>query len=105
MEIIAKPRRTGKTHLLIEKFLESPNDTVIVCGNEDMAAYVRRWISGADPELTPELLRKNVIGAHNAPEKLRGLSSRILVDNTEWVLAALLGRAPESITITYPAEP
>jgi len=102
MEYVVRGRREGKTMYLIEKFLEDPERSIIVCPSEIEAKRLRSELQELRaPEFQMEwkkLLRHNIISMSNG-EYLKGLNKKVYVDNLDQWIRAVFGNV-QAVTMT-----
>jgi hypothetical protein len=102
MEYIIQGRRSGKTAYLIEKFLEDPEHSVIVCFNKMEASRIVRTLKDLRaPEEQREwqkLLLNNVITTDRAVH-LRGRDAKVYVDNLDNWIRSFFGNV-QAVTMT-----
>lgn len=91
MIVVTGGRRSGKTTLLIEALREDPT-TMLISPTHHMADLLRREY--------PDLARRIITAGR--PEDLRGFNqdTKLLIDNVDMLLTALLGRHPYGGTAT-----
>lgn len=95
MEIIMRGRAGGKTHELLRLMAANPS-SVMVCFGAASADQTERFAQ----RLYPDVRWSGRFVSCHEPERLRGRSGDIYVDNVDIVLAALLGRTPAIGTVT-----
>lgn len=98
MEYIIQGRASGKTEYIVGKFLEDPENSFIICINEQEAHRVRNLCHERNPALTRTLLIDRIFRSAGL---ITGMSrdSKVYIDNVDMLLRSMYGNV-QTITAT-----
>lgn len=98
MEYIIQARQSGKTKYIIDKFLEDPENSYIICINEQEAHRVRNLCQDRRSDLSRMLLVDHIFRAAGL---ITGMShqSKVYIDNVDILLRSMYGNV-ETITMS-----
>lgn len=97
MEIVQKPRASGKTFEIVQRFRAHTGDArLVVASAIERDRIVRLY------ELEPDEARRVIVAGQ---DRLRGHHGEVFCDNLDWIISLFLGEAVDVATVNASALP